>query len=171
MECMTMKQKKVFLLSGIPGSGKSTWVRNHLTSTSVWISRDRVRFDIVSEDEEYFSHEEEVFDTFIAYINKMLNDPRVDTIYIDATHVNRKSRNKTLNRIFKDKVTELNSVCFTAPLGICQERNLRRSGREIIPETVINRMFESFSIPNKNEGFNHVYTVNEKGEMKEAICE
>lgn len=166
-----MKQKKVFLLSGIPGSGKSTWVRNHLTPTSEWISRDRVRFAIVSEDEEYFSHEDEVFDTFIAYINQMLNDPNKDTIYIDATHLNKASRWKTLNKLHLSKVTELNSVCFITPLDICQERNLRRSGREIVPETVINNMFKSFVIPNKNEGFDHVYTIDENGEMKEVIYE
>ena len=75
-----MKPKKVYLLSGPPASGKSTWIRAHLTPGSEWISRDNVRFSIVSEGEEYFSHEDEVFDTFIAYINQTLENPEVDTI-------------------------------------------------------------------------------------------
>ena len=114
-----MNQKKVFLLSGIPGSGKSTWARKNLTPTTEWISRDNVRFSIVNEDEEYFSHEDEVFDTFISYINQMLEDPRVDTIFIDATHLNKRSRDKTLNRIRKERIDELNCVCFVTPLSIC----------------------------------------------------
>ncbi len=166
-----MKQKKVFLLSGIPGSGKSTWVRKNLTPTAEWISRDNVRFAIVKEDEEYFSHEDEVFDTFISYINQMLEDPRVDTIYIDATHLNRRSREKTLNNIRKYRINELNSLCFITPLEICQKRNAQRSGREIVPSNVIDKMFLSFTLPDLSENFDHVYTVNENGEIKEVLYE
>lgn len=164
-----MKQKRVFLLSGIPGSGKSTWVRKNLTPTSEWISRDRVRFAIVSEDEEYFSHEDEVFDTFISYINQMIHDPNKDTIYIDATHLNKASRWKTLNKLHLNKVTELNSVCFTTPLDICQERNAKRTGRELVPSNVIDKMFTSFTIPTPEEDFDHVYLINENEEMKEVF--
>ena len=76
-----MKKKKVYLLSGPPASGKSTWIREHMTPHSEWISRDKVRFSIVKEDEEYFSHEDEVFDTFIAYINQTLEDPNIEEIF------------------------------------------------------------------------------------------
>ena len=47
---MKMKKKKVYLLSGPPASGKSTWIREHMTPHSEWISRDKVRFSIVKED-------------------------------------------------------------------------------------------------------------------------
>ena len=80
-----MKKKRVFLMSGPPASGKSTWIRNHLTPTGEWISRDKIRFSIVKENEEYFSHEDEVFDTFIAYINQMLTNDEIEDIYVDAS--------------------------------------------------------------------------------------
>jgi predicted kinase len=166
---MKMKQTKVFLLSGIPGSGKSTWARKNLTPTTEWISRDNVRFSIVREDEEYFSHEDEVFDTFISYINQMLEDPRVDTIFIDATHLNKKSRDKTLNRIRKEKISELNCVCFITPLNICQERNKLRSGRSVVPETVIDNMFKAFSLPDTNENFTNVFMVDENGDCRRKM--
>ena len=102
-----MKQKKVFLMSGPPASGKSTWVRSKLLPGSEWISRDKVRFAIVSEDEDYFAREDEVFDTFINYINRCLDDDVTDTIFIDATHLNEKSRHKTLSRVNKEKITKL----------------------------------------------------------------
>lgn len=57
--------KKIYLLCGIPGSGKSTWAKNHLDDNSIWISRDLIRFSMVSEEEEYFSKEKEVFKEFI----------------------------------------------------------------------------------------------------------
>lgn len=163
-----MKQKKVYLLSGPPASGKSTWVRANITPGSEWISRDNVRFAIVGEDEEYFSHEDEVFDTFINYINQTLEDPNIHTIYIDATHLNRRSRNKTLNRVRKQNIGELNCVCFTASREICQARNSLRSGRQRVPGTAIDNMVNSFAMPTEAEGFTHVYEVDANGITREV---
>ena len=163
-----MKPKKVYLLSGPPASGKSTWVRTNITPGSEWISRDNVRFAIVSEDEEYFSHEDEVFDTFIAYINQTLENPDIHTIYIDATHLNRRSRNKTLNRVHKQNIGELNCVCFTTPLEVCISRNHLREGRAKVPQSAIENMFKACAAPTAAEGFDHVYAVDENGDMKEV---
>lgn len=158
-----MKQKRVFVLSGPPASGKSTWVRSQLTKGSEWISRDNVRFSIVKEDEEYFSHEDEVFDTFIAYINKALEDPDIHTIYIDATHLNKRARHKVLSRIRKRNISELNCVCFCVPQSVCQERNARREGRARVPAAAIENMFKSYTYPEIDEGFAHVYEVDADG--------
>ena len=70
-----MKQKRLFLLSGIPGSGKSTWVKNQIEAKGgIWISRDTIRFSVVKEDEEYFGREDEVFATFISTIQEQINN-------------------------------------------------------------------------------------------------
>lgn len=158
-----MIKKTVYLLSGPPASGKSTWVRSQLTKGSEWISRDNVRFSIVKEDEEYFSHEDEVFDTFIAYINKALEDPNIHTIYIDATHLNKRARHKVLSRIRKRNISELNCVCFCVPPSVCQERNALREGRARVPAAAIENMFKSYTYPEIDEGFAHVYEVDADG--------
>ena len=164
-----MKQKKVYLMSGPPASGKSTWIRNNMTVGSEWISRDNVRFSIVSEDEEYFSHEDEVFDTFITYINQTLEDPDIHTIFIDATHLNKRSRYKTLSHIHKKNIEELNCVCFNTPEDVCLKRNTLRTGRARVPETAIKNMFQTYSYPTLTEGFNHIYEVDQNGIVKELI--
>ncbi len=163
-----MKQKRVFLLAGPPASGKSTWVRNNMTVGSEWISRDNIRFSIIKDDEDYFAHEDEVFDTFIAYINQTLENPNIDTIFIDATHLNRKSRNKTLFRVHKENIDELNCVCFTAPLNTCIARNELREGRAKVPKTAIENMFRACVAPTANEGFDHIYAVDANGIIKEV---
>lgn len=143
-------------------------MRANITPGSEWISRDNVRFAIVGEDEEYFSHEDEVFDTFINYINQTLENEDIHTIYIDATHLNKRSRNKTLNRIKKNNIDELNCVCFTTPRELCQVRNSLRSGRARVPVSVIDNMFKSFAYPTAEEGFTHIYAVNAEGVTKEV---
>lgn len=163
-----MKQKKVFLLSGPPGSGKSTWVRTNLTVGSEWISRDNVRFAILTDEDDYFAHEDDVFDTFINYINQTLENPDIHTIYIDATHLNKRSRNKTLRRVNRKNVGELNCVCFTTPRAVCHARNNLRSGRSKVPATAIDNMFNAYSLPTKDEGFDHIYDVNENGIVREV---
>lgn len=146
-----MKQKKVWLLSGLPGSGKSTWARQKIVENGgVWCSRDEVRFSIVKEDEEYFSHEDEVFNTWIKQINKALENPEVEDVYIDATHLNDKSRNKVLNRLTKNTdIEKITNVLFLTPLETCLERNKQRSGRAVVPEEVIKNMAKTFQIPER----------------------
>lgn len=163
-----MKQKKVFLLAGPPGCGKSTWVRANMTVGSEWISRDNVRFAIIKDDEDYFAHEDEVFDTFINYINQTLENPNIDQIFIDATHLSRRSRRKTTSRIRMANVEELNCICFTTPKAVCHARNNLREGRSKVPASAIDNMFNAYSLPTKDEGFTHIYDINENGIIKEV---
>ena len=112
MGCIRMKLKKVYLLAGVPGSGKSTWIRSRLVPGAEWISRDNVRFAILSDEDDYFAHEDDVFDTFINYINQTLDDENIHTIYIDATHLNKRARDNVLRLIHTNKIEILNSVCL-----------------------------------------------------------
>lgn len=163
-----MKQKKVFLLSGVPGAGKSTWIRSRLVPGAEWISRDNVRFAILTDEDDYFSHEDDVFDTFINYINQTLENDEIHTIYIDATHLNKRSRDKVLRRVRKDNICDLTCVCFDVPLAVCISRNNLRAGRSRVPETAIYNMFQSYRLPDKtNEDFNHIIIVDENGDTKE----
>ena len=73
--------KKIYLLCGCPGSGKSTYAKAHIDDKTAWISRDKVRFSMVSEDEEYFSKEKEVFNTFIKEIKKAIKNDLIENIY------------------------------------------------------------------------------------------
>lgn len=159
-----MKLKKVWLMSGIPGSGKSTWAKNQLNkSVSVWCSRDAVRFSMLDENDTYFDKENEVFNTWISQICDALNNPEVEDIYIDATHISNKSRFKTLRKLPKENIEKITNVVFTTPLEICLERNAKRTGRERVPDEVIRGMSSCCEHP---ERYNTIY-VNERGETFE----
>lgn len=140
-----MKQKNLVILSGIPGSGKSTWLRNHLGEGDIYVSRDEVRFSIINDDENYFAHETEVFDKFIAEIEENLNKGL--RVFADATHINWASRRKLLERIHDKENIDIDVYYFKVPLKICLERNNQRSGRAFVPEDVVRRMHSQLRHP------------------------
>ena len=164
-----MKQKKVYMLAGIPGAGKSSWIKSKLTPGSEWISRDNVRFAILTDEDDYFAHEDDVFDTFINYINQTLNMDEIHTVFIDATHLNKRSRDKVLRRVQKNNIAELNCVCFDVPLETCYARNNLRVGRSRVPQTAIYNMYQSYRIPDKGvENFDHIFVIDEDGNETEV---
>ena len=139
-----MKQKKVWLMCGIPGSGKSTWIQKQMkTNPGAWCSRDNIRFSMISEDEDYFAHENEVFEAWILSIQAAIANSEIENVYIDATHLNEKSRDKVLNRLNLENTT-LCAVNCIIPLDECIRRNDLREGRAKVPRSVIRRMHFSF---------------------------
>lgn len=153
-----MKKKHLYIMCGAPGAGKTTWVReNAEPGTSAHISRDRIRFEMLKENDSYFKHEQAVYNEFIEEIARALDDcPWITEVYADATHMTTKSRKKLLNSLF---IRERENVVVT-PIIImpyietCIERNNRRQGRARVPETVIEKMYMSFEDPEK-DGFDY----------------
>ena len=146
-----MDRKKLYLMCGPAGSGKTTWVREHATpGVSAHISRDRIRFSMVKEDEYYFSREKEVYMEFVRQICRALayETKWVEEIYVDATHLTKKSREKLVSEIdsFCSKY-DLIAVVIKPELEQCLAQNAQREGREFVPETVIKNMYETFQHP------------------------
>ena len=143
-----MKQKNLWLLVGIPGSGKSTWVHEQLDSECKhWISRDAIRFGMVQEGEEYFSKEKQVFNLFVRAVQADIDSNFITDIYVDATHINEASREKLLRRLKNLENVNLNAVIFDISLETCLERNAQRTGRACVPETAIRNMYNNFRNP------------------------
>ena len=131
---------KVYLLSGVPGSGKSTWVAKQ---TGIVISRDQIRYSLLKDGEDYFSHEDEVMRIFKERINEAIKTN--STVYIDATHLNWRSRQKIIDCIPSN--TPIGVISFTVPLQTCLTRNAKRTGRVRVPENVVRKMHNSFTTP------------------------
>lgn len=156
-----MIKKKLYIMCGPAGSGKSTWIRcNAKAGTSAHISRDRIRFNMVKEDEYYFSREDEVYDEFVYQIAQALRSPWVDSVYADATHLTQKAREKLvrkINTIVSADNYSINAVVVMPKLEVCLAQNAQRKGRECVPETVICNMYKSFQDPFKdNLGYDYI---------------
>lgn len=157
------------------GSGKSTWIKNHLTAFPGYVkvvSRDDIRFSLVKEDEEYFSKEKEVFKKYIEEIKDGLR--YCDTTIADATHLNEASRNKLLRALgpaLHD--VEVDAVVVKTKLETALEQNEnRKDTRSYVPRSQIRRMYSQQTMPAFEEGFDKIYVYQaDKVGTKYAIFE
>lgn len=141
----------LYILCGPSGCGKSTWAFNFIKDNDIrWVSRDDIRFSMLKEDENYFAHEKEAFRKFVDTIAATLIDG-FDVI-ADATHLNEISRYK-LTRAIDERIKsyKIVYVVFYATLETCLKQNNNRSGRERVPEKIIEQMFENFQTPELTE--------------------
>lgn len=161
-----MNNKNLFILCGCPGCGKSTWARAQVERLSEegWkceiISRDVIRFGLVSEQEEYFSKEPTVYSIFINSIQNAIDDEDTDIIIADATHLNIKSRNKLMDNLTIPSNVRIYMVDFSMPLDICLAQNaMRRGTRAFVPESALTRMFYSYTVPQEDENEHYHYDI------------
>lgn len=160
--------KKLFLCCGIPGSGKTTWVKNQVAEHGgVHISRDAIRFETLSENDDYFANESIVYATFVLEIqNALNNDNGHQNVYADATHLNEKSRRMLLDKLNLSNVEEIILLHFDIKIETALERNAKRSGRALVPEKTIRSMNNNLSLPPENGKYSYkIWKINEKGEV------
>jgi predicted kinase len=140
---------KLYILCGIPCSGKSTWAKGCLMD-AIHISRDEIRFSILKKGEEYFSHETEVYKEFIYEIAQTLMHGY--DVIADATHINHDSRSK-LTRAIDQYFTKYQIVYVVFPIDIeiAQDRNAFRTSLKHVPPVAIQTMYDRFSIPTLQE--------------------
>ena len=158
----------LYVSCGVPGSGKSTFLKKHIGSDEFIISRDEIRFGLLKENEEYFSHENEVFDKFIDEIIYLIKQGK--NVYADATHLNARSRDKliwSINAREPELLSHIEAIFFDVPIDICLERNEYRKGtKAYVPRGVIRRMYSQLEIPNPmNEPLKHCWIINKDGEV------
>lgn len=144
-----LKKSKLYLLGGIPGLGKSTWIKNHeqfFEGTVKVISRDQIRFSLLKDGDEYFSKEGEVWTEYVNQAIKSLKEN--DNTILDATHLNFNSRNKIIRALGKNlKDIDVNIIFFIGDLALALKRNAQRTGRALVPESTIINMYHSIDLP------------------------
>ena len=173
MDILTMKRKVAFVMSGIPSSGKSTWVRQHMDpEVDVHISRDEIRFALLNAEDEYFKAEDKVKQFFYKQIEEYTSNGFTDGyIFIDATHLSLWSRKQVRAHIAEGVYTV--AIDFDVDIKTALERNAQRSGRAVVPENVIYRMYGQHVVPTLGEGFDEIWHMDKDGRLawKEKMSE
>lgn len=158
-----MKQKNLWLMCGTSGAGKSTWIKNNMPEATV-ISRDKIRFTLLKDGDDYFAYEDTVLKIFYSEIQNAIENDKIQDIIIDATHLTPKARKNCLMNLKNlDKVT-LGAISIETDLATCLKQNAQRTGRALVPETVIKNMYKSYIIPTEKEGFENIIHVKKENE-------
>ena len=154
----------LYIMCGPSGSGKSTWIQNQMKekTNSIWCSRDKARFSLLKEEDDYFSKEDEAYILWIEQIQKGINN-KVENIYIDATHLTQKARNQMLDSICLNEECNLIPVNFMTTAEQCIANNENRTGRAYVPRSVIKRMHSTFIPATYKEKYNYKNIISFNG--------
>jgi predicted kinase len=144
-----MNQKLIYTVA-CPGTGKTTWAKQYLEEHKndefkwVRVSRDDIRMMCFNVE---FDVANEVTVTQIEdkLVRLALEEGR--NVLIDATHINRKSRNKWHKLALDIGGIDVIEKGFKIDLETCLERNRNRDRK--VPEDIIRSMFEKL----KKSGF------------------
>lgn len=156
-------------MCGPSGSGKSTWLIKQLRpQLDICISRDNIRFMLLKDDEDYFAHENKVKNIFYTAIREnTFTTKDFEGVYIDATHLTPKARKASTMHI--GPLCEVIAVSFEVPVEVAIERNTHRSGRALVPESVIRNMHRQYIKPTLGEGFDEIWHIDEEGNIRKEV--
>jgi predicted kinase len=115
---------------------------------------------MLKDDEDYFAHENEVYNKFIEEIKDGLK--YCDTTIADATHLNIASRTKLLRSLGKSlKGIKIKAIVIRPSLDTCLTQNEMREGRNRVPKDQLRKMYYSFDMPSLDEGFDEIWKYKE----------
>ena len=149
---------KCYQLVGVPGAGKSTWIRNQpwakdcsIASTDMWVEMEAERVG------KTYS---EIFDEYMPKAVKLManhvelaRDRGMDIIW-DQTSTTVKSRQRKFNMLPK---YEHIAVVFVTPDPLELAIRLKNRPGKDIPQSVVNSMIEGFEMPTTAEGFVQIW--------------
>jgi predicted kinase len=160
---------KAYILVGIPGSGKSTWIKNQTWTLGLTV----VSTDVFVEDYAKV-HDKTYTEAFAEYMPTAI-DLMVDQVVFarehghdiiwDQTSVTVASRIKKFNML---PGYEMIAVVFPIPGKEELTRRLNSRPGKIIPDNVIQQMIDSFEMPTTDEGFTTVIRVGRKNGPQET---
>lgn len=137
------------VMCGIPAAGKTHYIKTHAKPEDLVVSRDKIRQSFLTSGLAYFSKEPEVFAEFCNQINSGIH--KYSTIWVDATHLNNKSRWKLLFNIDRFAFEKIVFICVETPIEECFKRNAARPDISRVPESAMKSMADSYVRPSLND--------------------
>ena len=136
------------LLVGLPGSGKSTYLKRIGVEG---LSSDTIRKWLADDETDQTIHDR-VFETLRYLLRQRLQLARPVT-YIDATNLTAAERAPYLG-MARSYGCQAEALFFDVPLETCRARN--RGRPRVVPDEVLDRMAARLAPPTLAEGFSRV---------------
>jgi predicted kinase len=152
---------KVYVLVGVPGSGKSTWYANNedLLGDTVYVSTDDfVEQEAARQGKTYNEVFKDFMPTAVKLMAGVVNQARalnMDIVW-DQTSTTINSRKKKFNMLPN---YEHIAVVFKTPEKAELDRRLASRPGKNIPSAVMNSMIAGWEDPTKDEGFIDIWYV------------
>lgn len=151
---------KCYQLIGVPGAGKSTWIKNQdwtkdcaIVSTDMWVELEAERVGKTYSEifDEYMPHAVKLMANHV----ELARDKGMDIIW-DQTSTTEGARRRKFNML---RDYEHIAVVFKTPeMDELKRRLASRPGKNI-PSHVMVQMIKNFSMPTTDEGFTEIRVV------------
>lgn len=140
--------RKLILLAGLPGTGKSYYAKSIKDENCHIISSDETRFAITHDYRVILEDMNIVYDKMIETANALLANNENITVILDSTFLDDKRRNYFLDRIRGADYIQL--VMLKANIDTILTRNHKRQEEKWVPEEVILSMMEKYKDPSSD---------------------
>ncbi len=151
--------KKVIIGIGIPGSGKTTVLKEFAQKYGyAYICPDDIREEVLGDATDQ-SKNKEVWAEDHRRMGNFLAQGR--TVVFDATFTHANGRKSFLDFARQSGAEKIQGILFDTPLEVAQERNLARERQ--VPEHAVKRMSDDLSAnrPVIEDGLDSIFTLNE----------
>jgi predicted kinase len=159
-----MTTPKLYMLIGLPYSGKSTWLRKQIAS------RINPGFTVLDTDShiEGIAKEQglsygDIFNSTIKYSEKLMYSKLAQAIannfdiYWDQTNLTARSRAKKLAKI-PDNYEKI-AVVFGEPNPVELIHRIGKRNDKVIPKNVVDNMRYTYENPTQSEGFTKILHI------------
>lgn len=142
----------IYMLVGLPSSGKSTWTKNNsLKLNAVIHSSDALREELYG-DESVQGNNVELFEELHKRIKSSLESG--ENVIYDATNISQKRRRHFVREFSK---YHKKAIYFNTSFGACVLRDAVRKRK--VGEEVIKRMYHNLQVPTYAEGWDEIEIV------------
>lgn len=156
-----MSEVKLIIMSGLPGSGKSTYAAKLAKKEHAWIvSADEIRKYLYG-DASRNDEPNKIFAKVFYSIHKGLS--RKKSVIVDCVSVTAASRKKYLRK-YEGEYDKSVCVYMDTPVEICKSRNSKRD--RVVPDDAIDKFAERMEIPTKDEGFDEIIVMTPYGKER-----
>ncbi len=140
--------KVCYVLTSIPGSGKSTWAKNFKACNlnTFIVSSDEIRKELGG-SYQYFKEEDRVWRIFFSRANKIAKENKSCNVILDSTCINDYYRN-----LYKEKTKGFDKyvlVYFDVPFSECRKRNKNRMIQKQVPDFAFDDLLKRFKKPSQ----------------------
>lgn len=140
--------RKLILLAGLPGTGKSYYAQSIKDENCHIISSDETRFAITHDYRVILDDMNVVYDKMIETANVLLTNNENITVVLDSTFLDDKRRNYFLDKIKGADYIQL--VMLKANINTILARNHKRQEEKWVPKDVILSMMEKYKDPSSD---------------------